>query len=207
MGKLVTIYGGSGFVGRYIARRMAQAGWRVRVAVRRPNEALFVQALRHARSGRTGVLQHPRRCLGARRDDGRGCGGELRRHPERRGQNSALTPCRPKGPPASPASRPRKAWRIWCICRPSAPIPTAPANMPAPRPPARRCWPPSRARDPAPLVIFGPEDSSSTALPGWRGWGRSCLSSGPHAVPAGLCGRCRAGRRHGRHRAAAPGCL
>ncbi|MDZ7904375.1 MAG: complex I NDUFA9 subunit family protein [Cypionkella sp.] len=43
MSKLVTIYGGSGFVGRYIARRMAQAGWRVRVAVRRPNEALFVK--------------------------------------------------------------------------------------------------------------------------------------------------------------------
>ncbi|MFN3972844.1 MAG: complex I NDUFA9 subunit family protein [Gemmobacter sp.] len=41
--RLVTIYGGSGFVGRYIARRMAQAGWRVRVAVRRPNEALFVR--------------------------------------------------------------------------------------------------------------------------------------------------------------------
>lgn len=41
MSKLVTIYGGSGFIGRYIARRMAKAGWRVRVAVRRPNEALF----------------------------------------------------------------------------------------------------------------------------------------------------------------------
>ena len=41
--KLVTIFGGSGFVGRYIARRMAKAGWRVRVAVRRPNEALFVR--------------------------------------------------------------------------------------------------------------------------------------------------------------------
>ncbi|MGB3247436.1 MAG: complex I NDUFA9 subunit family protein [Sulfitobacter sp.] len=43
MSKLVTIYGGSGFVGRYVARRMAKAGWRVRVAVRRPNEALFVR--------------------------------------------------------------------------------------------------------------------------------------------------------------------
>lgn len=43
MGKLVTIFGGSGFVGRYIARRMAKQGWRVRVAVRRPNEALFVR--------------------------------------------------------------------------------------------------------------------------------------------------------------------
>ncbi len=41
--KLVTIYGGSGFVGRYIARRMAKEGWRVRVAVRHPNEAIFVR--------------------------------------------------------------------------------------------------------------------------------------------------------------------
>ena len=43
MTKLVTIFGGSGFVGRYVARRMAQAGWRVRVATRRPNEAMFVR--------------------------------------------------------------------------------------------------------------------------------------------------------------------
>ena len=43
MAGLVTIFGGSGFVGRYVARRMAQAGWRVRVAVRRPNEAIFVR--------------------------------------------------------------------------------------------------------------------------------------------------------------------
>ncbi len=43
MSKLVTIYGGSGFVGRYIARRLANEGWRVRVAVRRPNEAMFVK--------------------------------------------------------------------------------------------------------------------------------------------------------------------
>ena len=43
MSKLVTIYGGSGFVGRYVARRLAKEGWRVRVAVRRPNEAVFVR--------------------------------------------------------------------------------------------------------------------------------------------------------------------
>lgn len=43
MTKIVTIFGGSGFVGRYIARRMAKEGWRVRVAVRRPNEAIFVR--------------------------------------------------------------------------------------------------------------------------------------------------------------------
>ena len=43
MSQLVTIFGGSGFVGRYIARRMAKQGWRVKVAVRRPNDALFVK--------------------------------------------------------------------------------------------------------------------------------------------------------------------
>lgn len=43
MTRIVTIFGGSGFVGRYIAQRMARAGWRVRVAVRRPNEALHVK--------------------------------------------------------------------------------------------------------------------------------------------------------------------
>lgn len=40
---LVTIIGGSGFVGRYICQNMARRGWRVRVACRRPNEAIFVQ--------------------------------------------------------------------------------------------------------------------------------------------------------------------
>ncbi|MHC9235812.1 complex I NDUFA9 subunit family protein [Pseudooceanicola sp. 502str34] len=43
MAKLVTIFGGSGFIGRYVARRMALDGWRVRVAVRRPNDAGFVR--------------------------------------------------------------------------------------------------------------------------------------------------------------------
>lgn len=43
MSKLVTIFGGSGFLGRHVARRMAREGWRVRVACRRPNQALFVK--------------------------------------------------------------------------------------------------------------------------------------------------------------------
>lgn len=40
---IVTIFGGSGFIGRQIAQGMARAGWRVRVAVRRPDEANFVR--------------------------------------------------------------------------------------------------------------------------------------------------------------------
>lgn len=43
MSRLATVFGGSGFIGRYIVERLAEDGWRVRVAVRRPNEALFVR--------------------------------------------------------------------------------------------------------------------------------------------------------------------
>ena len=43
MSRIATVFGGSGFVGRYITQRLAKSGWRVRVAVRRPNEAHFVR--------------------------------------------------------------------------------------------------------------------------------------------------------------------
>ena len=36
---LVTLFGGSGFIGRYAARTLVKAGYRVRVAVRRPHLA------------------------------------------------------------------------------------------------------------------------------------------------------------------------
>ncbi len=38
-GKLITVFGGSGFVGRYAVRALCKAGWRVRVAVRNPMNA------------------------------------------------------------------------------------------------------------------------------------------------------------------------
>jgi NADH dehydrogenase len=40
---LVTVFGGSGFVGRHLVSRLAQDGWQIRVAVRRPDEALFLK--------------------------------------------------------------------------------------------------------------------------------------------------------------------
>ena len=43
--KLVTIFGGSGFVGTQIVQRLARAGYRVRVAVRRPDLAGHVKPL------------------------------------------------------------------------------------------------------------------------------------------------------------------
>lgn len=39
----VTLIGGSGFIGRYAAQAFARAGWRVRVAVRRPNDAIALR--------------------------------------------------------------------------------------------------------------------------------------------------------------------
>jgi uncharacterized protein YbjT (DUF2867 family) len=41
--KLVTVFGGSGFVGRYIVRHLAEAGARVRVAVRDTEQAYFLK--------------------------------------------------------------------------------------------------------------------------------------------------------------------
>jgi uncharacterized protein YbjT (DUF2867 family) len=42
---LVTVFGGSGFVGRHTVRALARAGWRIRVAVRHPNRAFFLRPL------------------------------------------------------------------------------------------------------------------------------------------------------------------
>jgi NADH dehydrogenase len=44
-GRIVTVFGGSGFIGRYVVRALARDGWRVRVACRRPDLAFFLQPL------------------------------------------------------------------------------------------------------------------------------------------------------------------
>ncbi len=41
--RLATVFGGSGFVGRHIVRALTRRGWRVRVAVRRPDLAQFLK--------------------------------------------------------------------------------------------------------------------------------------------------------------------
>jgi uncharacterized protein YbjT (DUF2867 family) len=42
---LITIYGGSGFIGRHVVRALAKTGARMRIAVRRPELAGFLQPL------------------------------------------------------------------------------------------------------------------------------------------------------------------
>jgi uncharacterized protein YbjT (DUF2867 family) len=44
-GRLATVFGGSGFVGRHVVAALARDGWRVRVACRRPDLAFFLQPL------------------------------------------------------------------------------------------------------------------------------------------------------------------
>ncbi|MBV8797892.1 MAG: complex I NDUFA9 subunit family protein [Hyphomicrobiales bacterium] len=43
--RLATVFGGSGFLGRYIVRALVHQGWRIRVAVRRPDLAAFLQPI------------------------------------------------------------------------------------------------------------------------------------------------------------------
>jgi NADH dehydrogenase len=49
--KLVTVFGGSGFLGRHVVRALARRGYRIRVAVRRPDLAGHLQPL-----GRVGQI-------------------------------------------------------------------------------------------------------------------------------------------------------
>ena len=53
--QLVTVFGGSGFLGRHVVRALALRGYRVRVAVRRPDLALFLQPL--GRLGQIAAVQ------------------------------------------------------------------------------------------------------------------------------------------------------
>jgi len=43
--QLVTIFGGSGFLGRHTVRALARAGYRIKVATRHPNRAFFLRPL------------------------------------------------------------------------------------------------------------------------------------------------------------------
>ncbi len=49
---LITVFGGSGFLGRYIVRQLASKGYFVRVITRHPNEALFLRVY-----GKVGQIQ------------------------------------------------------------------------------------------------------------------------------------------------------
>jgi NADH dehydrogenase len=45
MNNLVTVFGGSGFLGRHTVRALARAGWRIKVATRHPARGFFLRPL------------------------------------------------------------------------------------------------------------------------------------------------------------------
>ena len=55
MQNLVTVFGGSGFIGAQAVRQLAKAGWRIRVAVRNPNLAYAMRL--HGDVGQIDIVQ------------------------------------------------------------------------------------------------------------------------------------------------------
>ncbi len=53
--RIVTVFGGSGFIGRHLVRALARDNWRVRVATRRPDLAFHLQPL--GRVGQVNAVQ------------------------------------------------------------------------------------------------------------------------------------------------------
>ena len=160
MQRLVTIYGGSGFVGRYVARRLAKAGWRVRVACRRPYEAHFVRMY-----GSVGQVE-PVFCN--IRDDAStaaammnadavvNCVGIL----SEAGRNTFGAVQRGRGPSGSPASPPWRGLSEWSRSPPSAPTRRGGSDYARTKAEGEaavmRHMP--RAAIMRPSIVFGPED-------------------------------------------------
>ena len=52
--RLVTVFGGSGFIGKHVVRALVRDGWRVRVPMRRPHLGLELKVM-----GNVGQIQIP----------------------------------------------------------------------------------------------------------------------------------------------------
>ena len=106
---LVTVFGGSGFLGRHVVRALAKLGYRIRVAVRRPELAGYLQPL-----GRVGQIHAVQANL---RYPGFGRGRRARR---RRGDQSGRHPVRARTADDSMRCKPSAPRRSRSRRRPSA---------------------------------------------------------------------------------------
>lgn len=172
--KLVVVFGGSGFVGRHIVRALAKRGYRIRVAVRRPDLAGHLQPL-----GNVGQIQPVQANVRVRWSVDRAVQGadhviNLVAIPHESGRQKFNTVhefgARAVAEPHARSAQGSPTSRRW------APTSTPNPTMPAPRRSAKRpSW--RRSRTPSSSVrrsISDPRTVSSTASPTWRAIRRCC---------------------------------
>ena len=199
--ELVTVFGGGGFIGRYVCECLLNSGVRVRVAQRDPRQAYFIQPLaqvgqfgfvraditnadsvRDARQGR-----HRRRSTCAACSAGTMHGGPCRRRAQRRRGRARGRRWR-----AGPCLRDRRRPRLAIQLRPHQ-------GRGRGRRSARRSPSATIIR---PSLVFGPEDNLTNRF---AGNGAAAVPPGDRRqaqFPAGLCPRPGAGDRQGRARSA-----
>ena len=173
---IATVFGGSGFVGRYAVRGAGQAGL-ARARRRAPARISPASCSLPASSARCAGAGQP--ALSANRCSARSpapSSSSTRSAcwPAAASRRSAPSMSRGRAP--SPRRRARPASASSCTSPPSAPTPSRRRAMPAPRRRARlRCW----RNSPAPSSCgrrssSGRRTSSSTASPPWRACRRCC---------------------------------
>ena len=164
--QLVTVFGGSGFIGRYVCEQLFRAGVRVRVASRDPRNAYFIQPLgqvgpvRIRTGGHHRPSQRPQR--GKERDGGREPVRRFRsQHARRPRRGRPHTWPRPRGKPARERSS---------ISRRSPPTRTPGPTTAARKARAKRrsARLSRRPRSSARRWSSAPKTTSPTASPRWR---------------------------------------
>ena len=195
------MFGGGGFIGRYVCEGLFKSGVRVRVAQRNPRQAYIIQPLgqvgqfgfvqaditnatsvRHAVKGATAVDQSVRRVRH----------GDAPVHVD--GARNVAEAARDAGA------------GHWSTSRRSAPIrnrsPIYGRTKGEGEAAVRKAFP--KATIIRPSLVFGPEDELTNRF---AGNGAAAVPSGDRCqtqFPAGLCPRSRASDRHGRARSARP---
>ena len=200
--RLATVFGGSGFLGRHIVRALVHQGWRVRVAVRRPDLAAFLQPI-----GGVGQIQPVQANLrfpgfDRRGDRGRNRGRQRHRRDSRERGADLYRPCTSRAPLRWRERHWPRGCHRMCIFRESALTRTPPRPISRARGSARKrraTHSPTRSSCVrqsclAPRMdFFNRFGALACHLPDFAPDGRRRKS-----LAAGLCRRCRpGGRRRG----------